>query len=235
MYTDLLDKGYASLRRGDPDAALIRFRHAAESEPERPQAYFGMAMVYLEKESSDEVVVSLEKALGVDPSYVAARAYLGIEYLKRYDIVKAEEELERALKDEPTNLLAHLKYAEYYYRLGFYNRSVEVLERGLKQRVEHVESGFVGRKPSACFLHATERPYSDASIGLPAPGTAPMLKPHQLYRSLLHEGFHGVLIAQPIAAGDGVVGVFIQTVVRQMHTSRAAFSGYRVTAHRVDF
>lgn len=132
MYTDLLDKGYASLRRGDPDAALIRFRHAAESEPERPQAYFGIAMVYLEQDSSDETVHALEKALSVDPSYIPARAYLGIEYLKRYDIARAEEELERALKDEPMNLLAHLKYAEYYYRLGFYNRSVEVLERGLK-------------------------------------------------------------------------------------------------------
>ena len=132
MYTDLLDKGYASLRRGDPQAALIRFRHAAESEPERPQAYFGMAMVYLEQDSSDETVTALEKALSVDPSYIPARAYLGVEYLKRYDIAKAEEELERALKDEPTNLLAHLKYAEYYYRMGFYHNSVEILERGLK-------------------------------------------------------------------------------------------------------
>jgi Tfp pilus assembly protein PilF len=132
MYTDLLDKGYASLRRGDPDAALIRFRHAAETEPERPQAYFGMAMVYLEQESNDETVNALEMALSVDPCYIPARAYLGIEYLKRYDVVRAEEELARALKDEPTNLLAHLKYAEYYYRMGFYNRSVEILERGLK-------------------------------------------------------------------------------------------------------
>ncbi len=132
MYTDLLDKGYASLRRGDPDAALIRFRHAAESEPERPQAYFGIAMVYLEQDLSGEIVNALEKALSVDPSYIPARAYLGIEYLKRYDIARAEEELERALKDEPTNLLAHLKYAEYYYRLGFYHRSVETIERGLK-------------------------------------------------------------------------------------------------------
>jgi Tfp pilus assembly protein PilF len=132
MYTDLLDKGYAGLRRGDPDAALIRFRHAAESEPERPQAYFGMAMVYLEQDASDETVNALETALSVDPFYIPARAYLGIEYLKRYDIVRAEEELTRALKDEPTNLLAHLKYAEYYYRMGFYNRSVEILERGLK-------------------------------------------------------------------------------------------------------
>ena len=132
MYTDLLDKGYASLRRGDPDAALIRFRHAAESEPGRPQAYFGLAMVYLEQDSSDETVNALEAALSVDPFYIPARAYLGIEYLKRYDVVRAEEELARALKDEPTNLLAHLKYAEYYYRMGFYNRSVELLERGLK-------------------------------------------------------------------------------------------------------
>ena len=132
MYTDLLDKGYACLRRGDPDAALIRFRHAAESEPERPQAYFGIAMVYLEQDSSDETVNALETALSVDPFYIPARAYLGIEYLKRYDVVRAEEELARALKDEPTNLLAHLKYAEYYYRMGFYNRSVEILERGLK-------------------------------------------------------------------------------------------------------
>ena len=132
MYTDLLDKGYACLRRGDPDAALIRFRHAAESEPERPQAYFGMAMVYLESDSSDETVNALEKALSVDASYIPARAYLGIEYLKRYDIARAEEEFERCLKEEPTNLLAHVKYAEYYYRLGFYNRSVEILGRGLK-------------------------------------------------------------------------------------------------------
>ena len=132
MYTDLLDKGYASLRRGDPQAALIRFRHAAESEPERPQAYFGIAMVYLEQDSSDETVNALEKALSVDPFYIPARAYLGVEYLKRYDIARAEEELERALKDEPTNLLAHLKCAEYHYRLGFYHRSVEILERGLK-------------------------------------------------------------------------------------------------------
>src|SRR6266404_5621144 len=132
MYTDLLDKGYASLRRGDLDTTLIRFRHAAESEPELPQAYFGMAMAYLELDSSDETVDALEKTLSVDPSYIPARAYLGIEYMKRYDIARAEEELERALKDEPTNLLAHLKYAEYYYRLGFYHRSVETLERGLK-------------------------------------------------------------------------------------------------------
>ncbi len=132
MYTDLLDKGYACLRRGDPEAALMRFQHASELEPDRPQAYFALAMAYLELGTGEKVVQSLEAALRVDPTYVAARAYLGVEYFKRYEVHRAEDELARALQDEPTNLLVRIKYAEYYYRLGFYNRSVELLEDGLK-------------------------------------------------------------------------------------------------------
>jgi Tfp pilus assembly protein PilF len=136
MYSELLEKGYACLRRGDPDAAKARFQHAIDTEPQRPQGYFGMAQAYIEKrserESSEEAYQMLLKALEVDPTYVAARAYLAIEYFKRYDIDKAQEELDKALHDEPTNLLVHIKYAEYFYRLGFYHRSVEMLEKGLQ-------------------------------------------------------------------------------------------------------
>ncbi|HEY0756111.1 MAG TPA: tetratricopeptide repeat protein [Ktedonobacteraceae bacterium] len=134
MYHDLLEKGYAALRRGDPEAARVRFQHAIEAEPERPQGYFGLAQTYIDQNVGGEVEVieALEKALEVDPHYVPARAFLGIELLKRYDTHGAEEELQRALEEEPTNLLAHVKYAEYYYRLGFYNRAVEMLEQGLQ-------------------------------------------------------------------------------------------------------
>ena len=132
MYTDLIDKGYACLRCSDPSSALLRFQHAADLEPEKPQAYFGQAMAYLELEASEEVQRSLEVTLQVDATYVPARAYLAIEYLKRYDPDKAQEELELALRYEPTSLLVHIKYAEYYYRLGFYHSAIEYLEHGLK-------------------------------------------------------------------------------------------------------
>src|SRR5207249_8552895 len=131
-YTDLLDKGYACLRRSDPDAAQSRFQHAIESEPRRPQAYFALALAHLEQGLNEDAKQALEMALRVDPTYVPARAYLGVELLKQYDLDGAQQALDQALSDEPTNLLAHMKYGEYYYRLGFYNRSVEVLERGLK-------------------------------------------------------------------------------------------------------
>lgn len=136
MYHELLDKGYACLRRGDPDAAKTRFQHAITTDPQRPQAYFGLAQAYIqqvsERESSEEAYQALLKALEVDPTYIPARAYLAIEYFKRYQIDDAQQELDRALHDEPTNLLVHIKYAEYFYRLGFYHRSVEMLEKGLQ-------------------------------------------------------------------------------------------------------
>ena len=134
MYHDLLEKGYAALRRSDPEAARARFQHAIESEPERPQGYFGLAQTYLDQNvgAQKEVIEALHKALEVDPQYVPARAFLAIELLKQYDIHGAEDELHQALADEPTNLLVHVKYAEYYYRLGFYNRAVELLEKGLQ-------------------------------------------------------------------------------------------------------
>src|SRR5207245_2650796 len=122
MYADLLDKGYACLRRGDPEAALSRFQHAIESEPQRPQGYFALAQAYLEQGSSEETRQALETALEVNPRYAPARAFLAIELLKRYDIDGAQQALEQALLDDPANLLVHIKYADYYYRLGFYHK-----------------------------------------------------------------------------------------------------------------
>ena len=133
MYHELLEKGYACLRRGDPEAARVRFQHAIDSEPERPQGYFGLAQTSLiDHLVSEEAIQALEQALKVDPHYAPARAYLGVELLKKYDVHGAEEALHQALSDEPTSLLVHIKYADYYYRLGFYNRTVEFLEQGLQ-------------------------------------------------------------------------------------------------------
>jgi Tfp pilus assembly protein PilF len=133
MYSDLLDTGYACLRRGSPQAARSRFQHAIQSEPQLPQGYFGLAISYLDQRLCQEARQALQSCLQRDPTYAPARAYLAIELLKDYDIDGAQEQLDKALQDDPTNLLVHIKYADYYYRLGFYHRSVEMLEQGLQK------------------------------------------------------------------------------------------------------
>lgn len=132
MSTNLLDSGYAALRRGDPEVALSYFQCAIDQNPDQPQAYFGAAMAYLEQEKTPEAMQSLRDALNVDPAYVSARAYIGILLLGLHDVDGAQCELEQALRDDPTNLLVHIKYAEFYYCLGFYPRAVVLLEQGLK-------------------------------------------------------------------------------------------------------
>ncbi|HEY4035803.1 MAG TPA: tetratricopeptide repeat protein [Ktedonobacteraceae bacterium] len=132
MSTNLLDSGYAALRRGDPEVALSYFQCAIDQNPDHPQAYFAAAMAYLEQEKTEEAMQSLRDALSVDPAYASARAYIGILLLGLYDADGAQSELEQALHDDPTNLLVHIKYAEFYYRLGFFPRAVVLLERGLK-------------------------------------------------------------------------------------------------------
>jgi Tfp pilus assembly protein PilF len=133
MYRDVINRGYAYLRRGDPTTAKQQFQQAIELEPGYPQGYFGLAQVHIEQNQSEEAQAMLRQALETDPRYVAARAFLGIERLKCYDLDSAQEELDRALKDEPNDLLVHIKYSEYFYRLGFYDRAVALLETGLSK------------------------------------------------------------------------------------------------------
>jgi hypothetical protein len=52
--------------------------------------------------------------------------------------------------------------------------------------------------------------------------------------SFLDEGFDGVLIAEPVAAGDGVVSVLVERVVGFDDAGGAAFGGDSVAPHGID-
>jgi hypothetical protein len=95
------------------------------------------------------------------------------------------------------------------------------LDRGLEQRVEHVEAGLVGGEPRALDLHAAEGAHVGAAVGRAAPRAAPMLHLHHLFVRLADEVLDHVLLAQPVAAGHGVMEVRLQAVVRLRHGSGA--------------
>jgi hypothetical protein len=72
------------------------------------------------------------------------------------------------------------------------------------------------------------------AVVLAAPGAAPVLELEKFLRSFLDEGFDGVLIAEPVAAGDGVVSVFVERVVGFDDACGAAFGGDGVAPHGID-
>jgi hypothetical protein len=109
-----------------------------------------------------------------------------------------------------------------------------VLQRRLEERVQHVEAGLVGREPRAHLLHAAERTHADAAVGLAAPWAAPVLEAQQFLRRFPDERLDRVLIAQPVAARDGVVSVLVEGVVAADHAGGAALGRHGVASHRID-
>ena len=108
-----------------------------------------------------------------------------------------------------------------------------ILEGSLEQRVEHVEAGLVRGKPRAHLFHAPEGAHGNPPVGLAAPRAAPVFEAEELLARFLYEGLDRILIAQPIAARNGVVGVLVEAVVRTDDTRRSTFGGDGVAAHRV--
>src|SRR5262245_31556972 len=100
--------------------------------------------------------------------------------------------------------------------------------------MQHVEAGLVGGKPRAHLLHATEGPDCYAAVRLAAPRTAPVLQPEQFLGRFLDEHLDGILVAEPVAAGDSVIGVFVEGVVGTNNAGGAALGGDGVTPHRID-
>src|SRR6185503_9811799 len=109
-----------------------------------------------------------------------------------------------------------------------------VLVRSLEQRVQHVEAGLVRREPRALDLHAAEEADVDVAVVLAAPRTAPVLELGHFLRAMSHEVLDHVLVAQPVAAADGVVEVNVQVVVSADDAGRSAFRGHGMAAHGND-
>ena len=109
-----------------------------------------------------------------------------------------------------------------------------VFERGLKERVEHVEAGLVGGEPGTLLLHSAEGTNGHPPIGFPAPGATPVLQLKHFTRSLVDEKFHGILVAHPVSAGDGVIGVFVQAVAFLDDGSSPAFRRHGMAPHGID-
>ena len=100
--------------------------------------------------------------------------------------------------------------------------------------MQHVEAGLVGGEPGAHLLHPAERAHRDLAVVAPAPRASPVLQPQQFLGDLVDEDLNAVLVAQPVAPRDGVVGVFVERVVVADHAGGAALCGHGVAAHRVD-
>src|SRR5712691_7827459 len=109
-----------------------------------------------------------------------------------------------------------------------------VLERCLKDGVQHVEAGLVGREARPPRGHAAKRPRRDLAVWLPTPRAAPVLHLDDLDRRLTYERFDHILVGQVVRALDGVEGVGLIAVLGPQHGCGTTFGGDCVAAHGIN-
>ncbi len=130
---------------------------------------------------------------------------------------------------------AAVVYQQIQYKMLVKAAYLRVLQRGLKQRVQHMEAGFISGEPGALNLHAAEAAHVDAAVRLTTPRAAPLFQLNHFFRAVAHKVVHHILLAQPVAASDGVVKVSVETVMLLGNGGGTAFGSYGVAAHGIDF
>ena len=109
-----------------------------------------------------------------------------------------------------------------------------VFERGLKEGVQHVEAGLVGRIKRSLDRHTPEGANTDPSIRIPAPRATPVLELNQLVAGLLDERLDHVLVGEKIAALDGIVAMRIEAIVFAHHCGGSPLGRYGMAAHGIN-
>ena len=97
-----------------------QYQSAIRLNPQKASYYDALAQV-LRKEGKgrlDEAIISLEKALRLNPSDTQGQVQLALCYEQKGDLRKAQQYLEAAIRLQPDLLDAHRVLARVYYRQG---------------------------------------------------------------------------------------------------------------------
>lgn len=87
------------------------------------------------------------------------------------------------------------------------------LQRGLKQRVQHVEAGFISGEPRALNLHAAKAAHVDRAVFAAAPRTAPLFKLGHLRGAVMDKIVDNILFAKPVTTCNGIVEMVLKAVM----------------------
>ena len=108
----------AALRKGVPEEAETFFREAIRQQPDLPRRTTISATFWLGGKSTSEAAHHFEKAIAIDPAYVAARHSYGVVLALMRAYPKALVELETVVRLAPDLALARLDLADVLAALG---------------------------------------------------------------------------------------------------------------------
>ena len=92
---------------GDDAGAIVQFRAAVVTNPQEPNANFGLGYLLWKQHHFAEAAPAFQAELTLDPTNAQARAYLGDCLTESADYPAAEPQLLQAIQADPRSSMAH--------------------------------------------------------------------------------------------------------------------------------
>ena len=142
-YARYVQRGKKHLERSDPSRALLEFRNAIKEQPNKPEAYHGLALVFLARNQVREAAASLQRAVELKPNYSAAQLKLAELMIRTRDeelLKDAEARVQKILTDRPGDEDALFTLAASQAQLGRVEDAEKYLNEVLKRSPSDLRS-----------------------------------------------------------------------------------------------
>ena len=138
LAASLCSRGAQLSIQGHYEEALTYFERAAESNPEDPEAWYGLGSCYVGLDRSDDAVAAYRRPIEQDPDNATAHFVLAMYYKTtgKYDL--EIDALKEVIRIDPTHLRARFEIGRAYGALERTGEQIDAYRSLLKDQPDHI-------------------------------------------------------------------------------------------------
>jgi tetratricopeptide (TPR) repeat protein len=156
----LCSKGSRLTIQGEYEEALTYFQRAAETNPEDPDAWYGLGSCYVGLDQPDEAIAAYKRPIEKDPDNAVAHFVLAMYYKSIGQHEQVADTLMEVIRIDPENVRARLELGRAYGALQRTSDQIDTVEGILADQPDHIPAlldlgtalGSVGRLDEAIAM-----------------------------------------------------------------------------------
>jgi len=152
----LIESVYAAGIEQNPDKSLHIFEKIVEKYPKEKQAHLWLGIAYYSRNSYDEAVEELNKALELDPDYGESLNMIAYAYTGKGDFENAIEYFKKYASIDPGDANPFDSIAELYFRMGRLDESIAKYKKALEIKPDFGSDFMIS------YIYAFKENYSEA-------------------------------------------------------------------------
>jgi len=118
----------------DPQKAAAELQLAVQLEPENPDHYFRLGMIFLKHRTTDPAILLFESALKKLPNAPNLWVGLGMSYYFANRFHDAEATLRKALELDPNYALAYVTLGDFFEQTGRVDEALDIFRKVMRMR-----------------------------------------------------------------------------------------------------